>query len=470
MTIVYTDSEFELLHIIGQCAHQLHTEAYAIGGFIRDKILNRPCKDIDIVCPHDGIALAELCANTIPHATKVTIFQNYGTAQIKVNDINIEFVGARKESYATNSRNPKVSAGSIQDDFDRRDFTINAIAITLDQQNFGEIIDPFEGLRDIITKRIVTPLDPDITFSDDPLRMMRAIRFASQLGFSIDKETFHSIKKNTDRITIISQERITDELNKIILSKQPSIGFKLLFDAGLLKIILPELANLFGIDKIEHFAHKDNFYHTLQVLDNIAIHSNDLWLRWAAILHDIAKPATKRFEPNIGWTFHGHEVLGAKMVKGIFKKLKLPLSEPLKFVEKLVLLHLRPIALTHEEIKDAAIRRVLFEAGNDIDALMLLCEADITSRNEEKVKRYLEKFEQVRSKFKEVEERDHLRNFQPPVNGEEIMSYYHLKPCPKVGEIKNAIKEAILDGIIPNDKSAAQHYMKELFPLKKIST
>lgn len=452
--------------IVSEEAAKLNVDAYVIGGFVRDILLDRPCKDIDIVAiSHDakvktvGIVLAEAVAKRLQ--LNVHVFKNFGTAQIKMEDWDVEFVGARKESYSHDSRKPIVEDGSLKDDQDRRDFTINALAISLNKNNYGVLLDPFNGISDIEQKILRTPLDPDITFSDDPLRMMRAIRFATQLNYTIEKNSFDSISKNKDRIKIVSKERISDELNKIIASKTPSVGFKLLFDSGLLKIIFPEMCLLQGVDIVKGHAHKDNFYHTLQVLDNTCTRSENLWLRWAAILHDIAKPATKKYEEGHGWTFHGHEDRGARMVPKIFANLKLPLDAKMKYVQKLVQLHLRPIVLASEIVTDSAIRRLLFEAGDDIDDLMMLCESDITSKQEERVKRYLKNFELVRSKLKEIEEKDNIRNWQPPVTGEDIMNAFCISPNIQVGNIKTAIREAILDGIIPNDRKAAWKFMIE---------
>jgi putative nucleotidyltransferase with HDIG domain len=459
MDIKCTEKELFILKKIAHAAEELGVETYLIGGFVRDKIIKRPTKDADIVCVGDGIGLAKAVAKRFKPEPKFSYFKNFGTAHIKVDDFDLEFVGARKESYRYHSRKPEVIAGSLIDDQDRRDFTINALAISLNADTYGKLLDPFNGTADIKKKIIRTPLDPLQTFSDDPLRMMRAIRFASQLGFTIEEKTFQAIKDDADRISIVSQERITDELVKIIDSPTPSIGFDLLYQSGLLHIIFPQMVDLAGAEYKDGIGHKDNFYHTLKVLDNVAEKTNDTWLRWAAVLHDIAKPITKKFEEGHGWTFHGHEVVGGRMVPKIFTKLKLPLNEKMKFVRKLVELHLRPISLTKENITDSAIRRLLFDAGGDFDALMLLCEADITSKNKWKVKKYMENFQFVRKRCEEVEEKDRIRSWQPPINGEMIMEIFGLKPSKPVGIIKDAIKDAILDGVIPNNYDEAYEFM-----------
>ncbi len=461
MIIDFSEKEKIVFRKITDAAGEIGLDCFVIGGFVRDKIIGRQTKDADIVCVGDGIALAHKVAQQFLPVPYVSFFKNYGTAHIKVDDMDIEFVGARKESYRFDSRNPEVVAGTLKDDQDRRDFTINALAVSLNKKDYGSLLDPFGGLSDIEQKIIRTPLDPDKTFSDDPLRMMRAIRFASQLQFSINENTWEGIKKNAHRISIISQERITDEMNKILLSKKPSVGLDLLYKSGLLKLIFPQMVDLAGAEYKDGKGHKDNFYHTLQVVDNIAEHTNDLWLRWAAVLHDIAKPATKKFEEGHGWTFHGHEVVGARMVPKIFAKMRLPLDHKMRFVQKMVELHLRPISLTKENITDSAIRRLLFDAGDDIDALMTLCRADITSKNKQKVKRYLDNFEMVEERLQQVEENDRIRNWQPPITGEMIMEIFGISPCKKVGDIKNAIKDAILDGEIENNYEAAYRYMLE---------
>jgi poly(A) polymerase len=459
MYINCTEEELLLFEKIAAAARKLQLPTYLVGGFVRDKLLGRPTKDIDVVCLGDGIALAHQVAQNLNPQPQVSFFKNFGTAQIKTGGTEVEFVGARKESYRSDSRKPAVEAGTLQDDQERRDFTINAMAISLNEADFGCLVDPFGGIADLEKKNLQTPLDPARTFSDDPLRMMRAIRFAAQLHFTIHEETFEAIGKNAERIRIVSSERITDELNKILMSSKPSIGFDMLYKTGLLSIIFPQMVELAGAVYIDGMGHKDNFYHTLQVVDNIAAHTNDLWLRWAAVLHDIAKPATKRFEEGHGWTFHGHEAVGGRMVPKIFAKLKLPLNEKMKFVRKMVELHLRPISLTKENITDSAIRRLLVDAGGDFDALMTLCSADITSKNKQKVKRFLENFEMVRRRCAEVEEKDNLRNWQPPITGEIIMQAFNLPPGRMVGDIKTAVREAILEGVVPNDYDAAYAYM-----------
>jgi putative nucleotidyltransferase with HDIG domain len=474
MEISCSEKELFVFNKIAHAAQELEMPCYIIGGFVRDKLLDRLTKDADIVCVGDGIELAHAVAKRFRPVPKVAYFKTFGTAQLKVAEWEIEFVGARKESYGYHSRNPEVKPGTLQDDQLRRDFTINALAISLNKEDFGTLIDPFNGLRDLESKVIQTPLDPASTFSDDPLRMMRAIRFAAQLEFRIADATFRAICENVERIRIVSQERITEELNKILLAKRPSVGFDLLFKSGLLHIIFPKLVDLVGAEYIDGLGHKDNFYHTLQVVDNLAEHSNDLWWRWAALLHDIGKPATKKFEQGHGWTFHGHEVVGARMVPKIFAHFRLPQNEKMKFVKKMVEMHLRPIGLTKENITDSAIRRLLFDAGEDMEALMALCRADITSKNKFKVKRYLENFDFVERRLKEVEESDRIRNWQPPIDGELIMKLFGLRPGREVGVLKNAIREAILDGEIGNNyddaydlllKKAAEMNLKPVVPI-----
>jgi poly(A) polymerase len=453
--------ERKIFKIICETAEALDYPAYVVGGYVRDRLLARPSKDMDIVCIGSGIKLAQGVAARLRPIPRVTVYKRFGTAMLKHHDLEIEFVGARKESYRPDSRKPSVEEGSLEDDQNRRDFTINALAVSLNERDYGSILDPFNGLEHLEKKIIKTPLEPGKTFSDDPLRMMRAIRFSSQLHFTIEPDTLAAISEFRRRINIVSKERITIELNKIILSDKPSVGFKLLFDSGLLHLIFPEMAKLHGVEVRNGKGHKDNFYHTLEVLDNLSENTNNLWLRWSAILHDIAKPPTKRFHPKHGWTFHGHEALGAAMVPRIFKHLKLPLDGKMKYVQKLVRLHLRPISLTKENITDSAIRRLLFEAGDDIDDLMMLCEADITSKNPKKVKRYLENYELVRERLQAVEEKDHLRNWQPPISGEMIMQTFNIPPSRPVGTIKTAIREAILEGEIPNQFEAAYEFMMQ---------
>lgn len=459
MDINCTEKELFVFEKIARAAEELGMPCYLIGGFVRDKLIGRQTKDADIVCVGDGIELANKVASGFHPRPTVSFFKNFGTAQIRLDDWEVEFVGARKESYRLESRKPAVLPGTVEDDQLRRDFTINAMAISLNKEDFGRLIDPFNGLHDLQEQVIRTPLDPLQTFSDDPLRMMRAIRFAAQLNFTIAEPTFQAIREDAQRIHIVSQERITDELNKIILCSKPSIGFDLLYKSGLLSIIFPQMVDLAGAEYIDGLGHKDNFYHTLQVLDNISRHTDDLWLRWAAILHDIGKPATKKFENGHGWTFHGHEVVGGRMVPKIFTRLKLPQNEKMRFVRKLVELHLRPISLTKENITDSAIRRLLFDAGDDIDALMTLCGADITSKNKQKVKRFLENFEMVKHRLREVEDKDKIRNWQPPITGEMIMEKFGLPPGRVVGDLKNAIREAILDGVIENNYESAHAFM-----------
>ena len=446
---------------IGTVADRRSVEAYVVGGYVRDLILKRPSKDVDFVCVGSGIELAQAVAKEFGSGVNVTIFKNFGTAQIVFGDMTLEFVGARKESYRTESRKPIVEDGTLEDDQKRRDFTINALAISLNKNTYGKVIDPFDGRGDLQRKVIRTPMDPIITFSDDPLRMMRAVRFAAQLNFDIEADTFAALTSQAERLKIVSAERIIDELNKIILSPVPSYGFKLLFHSGLLKQFFPEMVALHGVEYVGNQAHKDNFFHTLQVLDNVANVSDDLWLRWAAILHDIAKPATKKYDQEQGWTFHGHEDKGARMTPAIFRRLKLPMDERMLFVQKLVRLHLRPIPLVRQ-VSDAAIRRLLFEAGDDIDALMKLCRADITSKNNEKVTRFLKNFDLVEKKMVEVEQKDHVRNFQPPVSGDEIIQMFNLPPGRIIGELKEQVKEAILEGDIKNDREEALALLRKL--------
>ena len=448
-----------VFHVVGDVADDLGRECYVVGGYVRDILLERPSKDIDFVTVGSGIEVAEAVAKALGPRTSLAVFRTYGTAQVKSRDVELEFVGARRESYTRNSRNPIVEDGTLEDDQQRRDFTVNAMAICVNKDNYGVLIDPFDGIGDMERRIIRTPLDPDITFSDDPLRMMRAIRFATQLGFDIYPETFDAITRNKERINIITRERIVDELMKIMKSAKPSRGFYLLKKCGLLDLIMPELAALSGIEVVNGRGHKDNFEHTLQVLDNVAEKSNYVWLRWAALFHDIAKPVTKAYDKTIGWTFHNHNFIGAKMIPRIFKKMKMPMDAKMKYVQKLVELHMRPIALVEDTVTDSAVRRLIFDAGDNIEDLMLLCEADITSKNQDKVKRFLDNFILVREKMKEIEEKDRIRNFQPPVDGLEIMRIFGLEPCHEVGALKEKIKNAILDGVIGNNHEEAYAYM-----------
>ena len=445
---------------IQQASKELNLETYVIGGFVRDFILKRgDAKDIDVVTVGSGIALAERVASLLANKPKVKVFKTYGTAMLRTDEIEVEFVGARKESYNETSRNPIVENGTLEEDQKRRDFSINALALNLSESNFGDLLDPFDGIRHIQEQLLKTPLNPDITYSDDPLRMMRAIRFATQLNFKIEYESLQAIIKNKDRISIITKERIVDELNKIMMSSKPSVGFILLDETGLLPYILPELLDLKGVDDVDGQRHKDNFYHTLEVVDNIAINTNNVWLRWAALLHDIGKAPTKKFHNKIGWTFHGHEFVGSKMVVKLFKRLKMPQNEKMKFVQQMVRMSSRPIVIADDKITDSAVRRLIFDAGEDIDSLMTLCEADITTKNPKKFKKYHNNFKTVRKKIVEVELRDHVRNFQPPITGEDIMKTFNLKPCREIGQLKEIIKEAILDGVIENDFEQAKSLM-----------
>lgn len=454
--------QHKIFEIISEVADTQQKECYVIGGFVRDIFLKRSSKDIDVVTVGSGIELAEQIAAQLGKKAKLSVFKNFGTAQIKYKDLEVEFVGARKESYMRDSRKPIVENGTLEDDQNRRDFTINALAICLNKSRFGELVDPFNGMVDLQNMVIRTPLNPDITFSDDPLRMMRGIRFSAQLGFFLEENTYDAIARNKDRIAIISKERIADELNKIMMSRKPSVGFTLLEKTGLLELIFPELLALKGAETKDGVGHKDNFYHTLAVLDGLCEHSDNLWLRWSALLHDIGKPRTKRFDPRLGWTFHNHNYVGERMIPEIFRRMKLPTNEKMRYVQKMVSLHMRPIVLSEDEVTDSAVRRLLFDAGDDIEELMTLCEADITSKNQEKVKRYKSNFMLVRKKLKEIEEKDRVRNFQPPVSGQEIMDTFNLPACSTVGDIKMKIKDAILDGIIPNEYEAARNYMLQI--------
>lgn len=447
--------------IISEAADELHVECYVIGGYVRDIFLKRPSKDIDIVTVGSGIDLARLVAKKLGRGNYVTVFKNFGTAQVHCDDLDIEFVGARRESYREDSRKPVVEDGTLEDDQKRRDFTINALAICLNRAHYGTLVDPFDGMEDLRDMLLRTPLDPDITFSDDPLRMMRAVRFACQLDFDLVPETFDAIARNKERIAIISRERIADELNKMMGSRKPSIGFRLLDASGLLDLIIPELSALKGVETKDGIGHKDNFQHTLEVLDNLAKRSDDVWLRWAALFHDVGKTSAKKWDPKIGWTFHNHDFIGEKMIPVLFRRLKLPMNDKMKYVQKIVGLHMRPIVLSEEAITDSAVRRLLFDAGDDIEDLMKLCEADITSKNREKARRFLDNFQEVRRKLREIEEKDRIRNMQPPVSGELIMKTFGLQPCREVGMLKSAIKEAILDGVIPNEFEAAYAFMLE---------
>lgn len=452
----------KIFKIISEAADEQQQDCYVIGGFVRDIFLKRLSKDIDIVVVGSGIELAQRVKDKLGKKASLTVFKSYGTAQVKSHNIEVEFVGARKESYNRDSRNPIVEDGTLEDDQNRRDFTINALAICLNKDRFGQLIDPFGGMDDLKNFVIRTPLSPDITFSDDPLRMMRGIRFSAQLGFFLESNTFDAIVRNKERIEIISKERIADELNKIMLSRKPSVGFILLEKTGLLELIFPEVLALKGAETKDGVGHKDNFYHTLAVLDGLCEHTDNLWLRWAALLHDIGKPRTKRYDPRLGWTFHNHNFVGEKMIPDIFRRMKLPTNDKLKYVQKMVTLHMRPIVLSEEEVTDSAIRRLLFDAGNDIDDLMMLCEADITSKNPEKVKKFRSNFQLVRQKLKEIEEKDKVRNFQPPISGQEIMDTFNLPASAIVGDIKMRIKDAILDGIIPNEYDAAKEFMNKV--------